>query len=104
MRKRLAPIHPGEILAEDFMAPRGLTANALALDLHIPANRLSEIMRGKRSISADTALRLARYFDTSPQMWIGLQSEYELRVAADERGERIEREVSRPSKRSPVNA
>lgn len=104
MQKKIAPIHPGEILAEDFMAPRGLTANTLALDLHIPANRVSEIIRGRRSISADTALRLARYFDTSPQLWIGLQSEYELRVAADTLGERIEREVVRPARRTFVKA
>jgi len=93
MSKRIAPIHPGEILAEDFMAPRGLTANRLALDLHIPANRVSEIIRGRRSISADTALRLGRYFKTSPELWLGLQADYDLRKAKDELGKQIDREV-----------
>jgi addiction module HigA family antidote len=87
------PVHPGEILAEDFMAPLGLTANRLALDLRIPPNRLSEIIRGRRSITADTALRLGRYFKTSPEMWLGLQADYELRKARVEVGKRIEREV-----------
>jgi len=92
--KKIAPIHPGEILAEDFMAPRGLTANRLALDLHIPANRLTEIIRGRRAITAGTALRLARYFGTSAELWLGLQAEYELRKARDEIGGRVDREVS----------
>ena len=76
------------------MEPRGLTANRLALDLHIPANRLTEIIRGRRSITADTALRLARYFDTSAELWLGLQADYELRKAKDEIGSQVEREVS----------
>lgn len=92
--KKIAPVHPGEILAEDFMAPRDLTANRLALDLHIPANRLTEIIRGRRGITADTALRLARYFDTSAELWLGLQADYELRKAKDEIGSQVEREVS----------
>lgn len=75
------------------MAPLGLTANRLALDLRIPPNRLSEIIRGRRSITADTALRLGRYFKTSPEMWLGLQADYELRKARVEVGKRIEREV-----------
>jgi addiction module HigA family antidote len=90
----MAPVHPGEILAEDFIAPRSLTANRLALDLRIPANRLTEIIRGRRGITADTALRLARYFGTSAELWLGLQAEYELRKAKDEIGSRVEREVS----------
>lgn len=94
VKKRLEPIHPGEILAEDFMAPRSLTANRLALELRVPANRLTEVIRGRRSISADTALRLARYFDTSSELWLGLQIEYDLRVARQTLGKRIEREVS----------
>jgi antitoxin HigA-1 len=94
MPKKLAPIHPGEILAEDFMAPRGLSANRLALELRVPANRLSEIVRGRRSVSAVTALRLARYFDTSPELWLGLQAEFDLRIARDEFGKQIEREVT----------
>jgi addiction module HigA family antidote len=94
MPKKLAPIHPGEVLAEDFMAPRGLTANRLALELRVPPNRLSEIIRGRRSITAETALRLARHFDTSPDLWLGLQVDFDLRSAQDEVGNRIEREVS----------
>jgi len=76
------------------MEPRSLTANRLALDLHIPANRLTEIIRGRRGITADTALRLARYFGTSAELWLGLQADYELRKAKDEIGGRVEREVS----------
>jgi len=94
MSNRIDLIHPGEILQEDFMAPRGLTANRLALDLHIPANRISEIIRGRRSITADTALRLARYFRTSPELWLGLQAEYDLRKARAEIGAQIDREVA----------
>jgi addiction module HigA family antidote len=90
---KIADAHPGEILAEDFMAPRSLSANRLALDLHIPANRLTEIIRGRRAITADTALRLGRYFQTSAEMWLALQFNYDLRKARDEMGSRIEREV-----------
>jgi len=93
MAAKIRPIHPGEILAEDFMAPHGLTANKLALALHIPANRLTEIMRGRRAITADTALRLGRYFKTSAELWLGLQADYDLRKARSERGEDIERQV-----------
>lgn len=93
MAKKLKPIHPGEILAEDFMAPRRLTANKLALELHIPANRLTEIIRGRRAITADTALRLGRYFKTSAEMWLGLQADYDLRKAKAEIGEQIVHEV-----------
>jgi addiction module HigA family antidote len=94
MSTRLAPVHPGEILAEDFMSPRGLTANRLALELHIPANRLTEIIPGRRAITAETALRLGRYFKTSAEVWLGLQAEYELRRARHELGKKIEREVA----------
>jgi addiction module HigA family antidote len=94
MATKLSPIHPGEVLAEDFMAPRGLTANQLALDLRVPANRLSEVIRGRRSVSADTALRLARYFGTTPALWLNLQSSYDLECAKDAVGAKIEREVA----------
>jgi addiction module HigA family antidote len=80
-RKRLDPIPPGEILREDFMRPLGITINALARDIAVPPNRISEIVNGKRAISADTALRLGKYFGVSPEIWLDLQSEYELRVA-----------------------
>jgi addiction module HigA family antidote len=94
MAKKRAPVHPGEVLAGDFMAPRGLSANRLALALRVPANRLTEMIRGRRSISADTALRLARYFDTTPALWMNLQSRYDLDVAQDDAGKQIEREVA----------
>ena len=90
---KISPIHPGEVLAEDFMAPRNLTANALALALRVPANRISDVVRGKRAITAETALRLARYFNTTPQFWVNLQAHYDLEVARDQKGADIEREV-----------
>jgi addiction module HigA family antidote len=90
--KKLPPIHPGEIL-KDEIDELGLTANAMALALRIPSNRLTEIINGKRGISADTAMRLARYFGTSAQMWMNLQSHYELEVAEHDLAERIAREV-----------
>jgi addiction module HigA family antidote len=91
--KLLAPVHPGEILLEDYMKPLGLTANALAMNLRVPANRISAIVAGKRAITADTALRLGRYFGTSPEMWIGIQGQYDLQTTQDEIGEEIERSV-----------
>ncbi len=90
---KLAPIHPGEVLAEDFIAPLGLSANKLALDLHVPANRLTEIIRGRRALTAETALRLARYFKTSPAFWMNLQAQFDLELTKDECGAAIEREV-----------
>jgi addiction module HigA family antidote len=90
---KLSPVHPGEVLLEDFLKPMGLSQNRLALDISVPARRINEIVLGKRGITADTALRLARYFGTSPQFWLGLQKDYELDVAADALEERLEREV-----------
>jgi len=90
--KRLPPIHPGEILKE-LLAEAGLTVNGLALALRVPANRIGGIVKGERGITADTALRLARYFGTSAQMWMNLQSKYDLAVAEDGTRERIEKEV-----------
>lgn len=90
--KRLSPIHPGEVL-KTALDDANLTANAVALALRIPANRLTEIINGKRSISADTAMRLGRYFGTSAQMWMNLQSQYELEVAEAELSKRIDNEV-----------
>jgi len=90
---KIAPIHPGEVLAEDFMAPRALTANALALALRVPANRISDVVRGKRGITAETALRLARYFGTTPELWVNLQARYDLECAQDNVGAQVEREV-----------
>jgi antitoxin HigA-1 len=79
--RRLDPIPPGEILMEEFMRPLGITINALARDLAVPANRISGIVNGTRAITADTALRLGKYFGVSPEIWLDLQSDYELRVA-----------------------
>jgi addiction module HigA family antidote len=90
--KRLPPIHPGEVL-QDLLNEAGLTANALATALRVPANRIGGIIKGQRGITADTALRLARYFGTSAQMWINLQAKYDLAAAEDALASRIEREV-----------
>jgi addiction module HigA family antidote len=90
----MPPVTPGEILREDFMKPLGLSANALAKALHVPPNRISTILNGTRSITADTALRLARYFNTTPQSWLNLQKNYELEVAKRTVGESIATEVS----------
>jgi addiction module HigA family antidote len=79
--KLLDPIPPGEILSEEFMKPLSISINALARDIGVPPNRISEIVGGKRAISADTALRLGKYFGVSPEIWLGLQSDYDLRLA-----------------------
>jgi addiction module HigA family antidote len=92
-KKELHPVHPGEVLLEEFLKPMGLSQNRLALDISVPPRRINEIVLGKRSITADTALRLARYFGNSPQFWLGLQKDYDLDVAAEALGERLEREV-----------
>ena len=91
---RMPPVTPGEILREDFMEPLGLSANALAKALHVPPNRVTAILKGTRSITADTALRLARYFNTTPQSWLNLQKNYELEVAKRTVGRVVEAEVS----------
>lgn len=93
MDELLSPIHPGEVLLEDFMKPLGLSQYRLAQDIDVPALRISQIVRGKRSITADTALRLARYFNTSPDVWLRLQARYDLEVAEREIGEEIRRHV-----------
>jgi len=90
---KLAPIHPGEILREEFMRPHGLSQNALARALNVPPRRINEIVLEKRAITADTALRLARYFRTSAEMWTGLQADYDLRLARYEKERQIERDV-----------
>ena len=91
--RRLPPVHPGEILREDLMAPLGLSINRLARDLRVPVTRMSEIVNGRRSITADTALRLARYFSTTPEFWVNLQSAYDLDVATRASAEQIRRDV-----------
>lgn len=93
MDQNLSPIHPGEILLEDFMKPLGLTQYRLARDLRVTPIRVSQIVNGKRSISVDTALRLARYFGTSAAVWLRLQVRYDLEVAERKLGKRINREV-----------
>ena len=90
---RLLPIHPGEVLAEEFLTPMGLSQNKLAMDIHVSARRINEIVQGKRRITADTALRLARYFGMSPQFWLGLQMDYDLDVTSDELADRLDKEV-----------
>lgn len=85
--------HPGETLREDFLVPLGMSVNRLALELRVPATRLTEIVRGRRGISADTALRLARYFNTTPKFWLNLQTSYDLAVATEARAPEIKRVV-----------
>ena len=86
---KMPPIHPGETLREDFLKPFGLSINRLATELFVPATRVNDIARGKRAITADTALRLARYFGTTPQDWMNLQATYDLELAEDARGTEI---------------
>ena len=90
---KLHPIHPGEVLLEEFLKPLGMSQSRLALDIGVHPRRINEIVLGKRSISADTALRLARYFGNSPQFWLGLQMDYDLDMAEDLLGNRLEKEV-----------
>jgi len=92
-QKLLPPIHPGEILRADFMEPLRLSMNRLALDLRVPVTRIAEIVHGRRGVTPDTALRLARYFNTSPGFWMNLQTSYDLEVAQDKLSRAIEREV-----------
>ncbi len=95
----MRPIHPGEILREEFLAPLEMSANALAMALHVPAPRINDIVRERRAITPDTALRLARYFDTSAQFWLNLQSAFDLKRAESESAARIAEEV-RPLQRA----
>jgi addiction module HigA family antidote len=85
----MPPIHPGETLREDFLKPLGLSANRLSIELRVPVTRVNDILLGRRAISADTALRLARYFGTTPQFWTNLQANYDLETASDARGAEI---------------
>jgi addiction module HigA family antidote len=90
---KLHPVHPGEVLLEEFLKPMGLSQSRLALDIGVHPRRINEIVLEKRSVTADTALRLARYFGTSPQFWLGLQDDYDLDIAADTLGPKLERDV-----------
>ena len=89
----LAPIHPGEILMGEFLKPLGISQYKLAKDINVPARRINEIVHGKRSITADTALRLSRYFNLSGRFWLNLQARYDLEVEKDRLNDRIETEV-----------
>jgi addiction module HigA family antidote len=93
MNKKLAPIHPGEILLEDYLMPAGISANALATAMRVPATRINEIVHGRRGITAETAVRLARALGTTPGFWMNLQSHYDLEMVADQRGAEIEEDV-----------
>ena len=93
MKKTLHPVHPGEVLSEEFLKPMNLSQNRLALNIGVPARRINEIVLGKRSISADSALRLARFFGTSAEFWLGLQAQYDLDITAEALGDRLDKEV-----------
>jgi addiction module HigA family antidote len=91
--KKIKPVHPGEILLEEFLKPMNLSQNRLALDMGVPPRRINEIVLGKCSITVDTALRLGRYFNMSPQFWLGLQMDYDLDIEEDRIAKRLDREV-----------
>jgi len=97
MAKKLEPIHPGEILLEEFLNPMKITQYRLAKDISVPARRINEIVHGKRGISADTALRLSRYFGTTERFWMNLQIRYDLEVEKDRLGSRLDTEVPIPA-------
>jgi len=91
---KIPPLHPGEVLQEEFLTPMKLSQNKLGQDLGVPPRRINEIVQGKRGITADTALRLARYFNMSPQFWLGLQMDYEIDQEADNLASRLKKEVA----------
>ena len=93
VENKLNPVHPGEVLLEEFLKPMELSQNRLAIEIGVHARRINEVVLGKRRITADTALRLARFFGISPQFWMGLQSDYDLDVAQDMLGDRLQKEV-----------
>ena len=101
MRKKLKPVHPGEILREEFMLPLRLSMNRVAMDLRVPVTRIADIVNEKRAITADTALRFARYFNNSATFWMNLQTRYDLEVAEDEIADKVERDV-RPLEAVPA--
>jgi addiction module HigA family antidote len=93
MARKLKPVHPGEILLEEFMKPLGLSMNRMALDLRVPVTRIADIVNERRGITADTALRFARYFKNSPTFWMNLQTRYDLEVAGDKIAAKVQRDV-----------
>jgi addiction module HigA family antidote len=90
---KLAPVHPGEVLLEDFLSPLGISQYRLAKDISVPPRRINEIVHGQRAVSADTALRLGRYFGVSPRFWLNLQAQFDLDVESDRLGDRLSKEV-----------
>lgn len=94
MKRDMQPIHPGEILLEDFLKPLGITQYRLAKSIGVPQRRIGEIVAGRRAVTADTALRLARFFDTDAQSWVNLQAHYDLEVAREKLEDRLEKEVT----------
>ena len=92
--RKLDPIHPGEILLEEFLVPMGISQYRLAKDISVPPRRINEIVRGQRAITADTALRLARYFRTTERFWLNLQTRYDLELEKDRLGDRLDREIT----------
>jgi len=94
MNKKMEPIHPGEVLMEDFLKPMALSQNQLAVAIHVPPRRINEIVHGLRAITADTALRLSRYFGTTDRFWLNLQTRYDLEVERERLKDRLEREVA----------
>ena len=93
MAKKLSPITPGDVLLEEFLRPMEITQNQLARDINVPANRVSQIIHGKREITADTALRLGKYFGIEPEFWLNLQVRYNIKIARNKVGKKIEKEV-----------
>jgi len=93
MAKNLSPITPGDVLIEEFLGPMGISQNQLAKDINVPANRISQLVHGKREISADTALRLGRYFGIEPEFWLNLQVRYNMKIVKSKVGKKIEKEV-----------
>ena len=92
-KNKMRPIHPGEVLREEFLAPLEMSAHALALELKVPAPRINDIVRERRTITPDTALRLARYFGTTPQFWLNMQTSYDLKITEQEVGSKIAKKV-----------
>ena len=103
VQDKMPPIHPGEILLEEFLQPLSLSQYRLAKDISVPPRRINEIVHGKRAITADTALRLARYFDTTDRFWINIQTRYDLEVEKDRLGEKLEEEVQVLDRSAYVN-
>jgi len=94
IKNNMRPIHPGEILREEFLEPLGMSANALSMELRVPAPRINEVVRERRGVSTDTALRLARFFNTTPQFWLNLQTSFDLKQTELEVGKKIEHEIN----------